>query len=842
MTDQPARHAAAQGSEARVTASADLPHYLVGGDDLEYGASFGNAHCWLTTRGDGSIQELFSPDLGEPVAGALTIRYGDTDHGLLAASIHSSPGDAAAGVQLRPVAPGTIELHPAYQRRSIPLPDGLEARETVFVGLVSGDDPAVAYYQVEMTNRGTAARAVRVYAFGRLCGAMGQHIVARFDEDLGALIGVPRDQPQAVRVFGCTSPVAAYETSHDFGRVYDVLHMQGLNNETSAEGDMVAALQVEISLAPGQSRDMTFVLAFAPTGEADATATYRQARDSSAVLAETIAYVGRITAVSQVLTPDREINAGTLWSKVNMLRVMANYPHGPSFTNEPGVSSAVVARDAAWFVYGNDHFLPAFSRAQLDAFATRRYPDGRIPEFYHALTNKVDDYGLNINDATPLFVLAVNHHFRSTGNAEWLAEIYPAVVAAARYIVSQEDERGLVFCSAKDPRGNVWAIASWRNVIPQYTLNGAVTEINAECAAALRAAGHLAENLGRPEAEAQEFFDASARLRAAMDTHLVNPRNGLYYLTIDADGITQTDVTGDQIFPVMFRVCSEEMGFRVISRLNHPDFWTPAGLRTVSAGDLRYDPARSVGLLGGVWPGLTWWYAFAAARYHPELMVRALTASFTHYATHPRNNNTVPGQFSEWFDGESLINRGMRLSPWEPPRFLWAVIEGVCGVVLRPGKPRIEPLVPASWRWVALRRLPYHGGELSFFATREHQDDHASAFHISATTEVDTDHSLEVYADDATETVRVGNPDVCHVALRRPGEAVLLIGHTGADTSVVPVDLGTLLADDRVYSVELYDSESYAWRSGETATGRAHGTFAVSIAAGGFKILKFSEA
>ena len=379
MTQLQADDRSTQGAETGSGPSTDLPHYLVGGDDLEYGASFGNAHCWLTTRGDGSIQEMFSSDLGEPVAGALTIRYGDTGHGLLAASIHGSPGDGSSDVQLRPVAPGTIELHPAYQRRRIPLPDGLEARETVFVGLVSGDDPAVAYYQVEMTNRGPAARAVRVYAFGRLCGALGQHIVARYDGDLGALIGVPRDQPQAVRVFGCTSPVAAYETSHDFGRVYDVLHMQGLDNETSAEGDRVAALQVEISLAPGQSRDMTFVLAFAPTGEADATATYRQARDSSAVLAETIAYVGRITAVSQVLTPDREINAGTLWSKVNMLRVMANYPHGPSFTNEPGVSSAVVARDAAWFVYGNDHFLPAFSRAQLDAFATRRYPDGGLP-------------------------------------------------------------------------------------------------------------------------------------------------------------------------------------------------------------------------------------------------------------------------------------------------------------------------------------------------------------------------------------------------------------------------------------------------------------------------------
>src|SRR6185312_10209186 len=198
-----------------------------------------------------------------------------------------------------------------------------------------------------------------------------------------------------------------------------------------------------------------------------------------------------------------------------MRRVMALYPQGPAFTNEPGVSSNVVGRDVAWFVYGNDHFAPDFSRALLDTFARLQYEDGKIPEYYSALTGRVEDYSLNFNDDTPLFILAVNHHYRATGDEAWLRRIYPTVVKAARYIISQEDERGLVFCSAKDPRGNVWAIASWRNVIPQYSLNGAVTEINAECAAALRASAHLARDLGLPREEAQEFFTAGMALRDA---------------------------------------------------------------------------------------------------------------------------------------------------------------------------------------------------------------------------------------------------------------------------------------------------------------------------------------
>ena len=410
-------------------------------------------------------------------------------------------------------------------------------------------------------------------------------------------------------------------------------------------------------------------------GEQDALQRFGRIPNADDALDQTVASLKEILRAARVLTPDPVINQGALWSKVNMRRVMASYPTGQAFTNDPGTYANVVTRDAAWFVYGNDHFLPSFSRRLLDNLAERQYPTGKLPEYFDGISGRVEDDGLNINDDTPLYVLAVNHHFRATGDWDWLARTYPAVARAAHYIISQVDDRGLVFCSANDSRGDVWAIAGWRNIVSGYHISGAVTEINAECVAALRDAAHLAEELGHDD-EREAFASASARIRDAMDAYLLNPKNGLYYLNIDVDGSPRTDVTGDEIFPVIMRACSEETGFRIISRLNSPDFWTPAGLRTVSRLDPRFDPSAHSGLMGGVWPGLTWWYAFGAARYHPHSMVRALRSSFEHYGVDPQRYNTVPGQFSEWFDGESLANRGMRLSPWEPPRFLWAAVEG----------------------------------------------------------------------------------------------------------------------------------------------------------------------
>jgi len=178
---------------------------------------------------------------------------------------------------------------------------------------------------------------------------------------------------------------------------------------------------------------------------------------------------------------------------------------------------------------------------------------------------------------------------------------------------------------------------------------------------------------------------------------------------------------GEEVFPVMFGVAAPSVAYRVISRLNNPDFQTEAGLRTVSRLSPDYTPYGYVGLSGGVWPGLSFWYAFAASKIYPDAMAHNLECGYAQYLRDPRIYNTVPGQFSEWFDGESLVNRGMRLSPWEPPRYLWAAVEGACGLNVSEGPDRysVDPLMPSGWRWLAVRQIPLRGGKLSYFIARD---------------------------------------------------------------------------------------------------------------------------
>ncbi len=822
--------------------AARLPAYFLSESELGMGASFGNSVLWIHTKGNGAIERVFSNEIGRSLLGGVSVRY--AAHARLFGS-DLSPADVGRQAETYTgIFPANgsrrFEIHPAYQRTSFELAGVLSVEETTFLPFgacpAGTKDPPMVYIIVSIRNDDAIAHPVRLSASAMLRGTTPPDVRAAYDEQNGALLAFNASHPEWVRVLGFSEKPTAYGANLDIGAAYDPSRVRCASDNVDAQGDLIGHLQLDFTMEPQERREIALAIHVCASGTAQALSAYSAGVPAARMLAQTIEQLENQLRCARVLTPDQVINEGALWSKVNMRRVMASYSTGRGFTNDPGKYAYVVVRDCAWFVYGNDHFLPNFSQDVLDNIASRQYASGKMPEYFDADDGSVEDYGLNINDDTPLYILAVNHHSRASGDVDWLTRIYPSVARAARYIISQMDDRGLVFCTANDPRGGVWTIAGWRNIIAEYKINGAVTELNAECVAALRAASHLAENLGGHEDDAREFARASERMKVAMEQHLINPDNGLYYLNIDVEGNPHTDVTGDEIFPVIMRACSDDVAFRILTRLNYPDFWTAAGLRTVSRYDPRFDPAASSGLLGGVWPGLTWWYAFGAARYHPQVMVNALRSSFAHYGTQPKQNNTVPGQFSEWFDGESLENRGMRLSPWEPPRFLWAAIEGVCGLVLRPDIPRVSPLIPAHWSWVGLRELPFQGSLLSYFIVREP----SAGFRIYSTTPVDSDWELMLYERDVSDLVRIYADGVVVIALARDSGAVLLLGNSTPQTVHAPVTMQNLLPVSLRLHVRGYDSERRKWEDAGELTMEEFSGKAVTIEAGGFRLVEFA--
>lgn len=810
-------------------------------DSLAVGSSLGNDSVWINSKATGALERLFSLDIGQMVAGSMVVRYSTDQHGLLSHTRTGADQDATAAfcrldarVQLEQNRSGTFRIHPAYQQRSFPLPGGLQVDETLFVPRTAKADPPIAYQILNLRNLSPEARNVRIYAYANLRGETSEDLAGEFDKSLGALACWNQSKPDWVRVFGFSRAATGYMTTHDVSRAYDPVNVLSLSNSTEATGALFGVVEVDVTLAPGAAEEVAVILAFSSKGADSARRIFSEGRGYSRALVHTVDWYREALDISQVATPEPIINQGVQWSKANMLRVMGTYPVSRAFTNEPGVSSNVVIRDMAWFVYGNDWLDAASSGEMLRAAAKMRYPSGKIAEYFNALDGHIEDYGLNINDDTPLFVLGVAHHCYASGDKAFIKDLYPVVRDAARYILTQRDKRGLVFCSAKGQ--NVWGIASWRNVIPNYSINGAVTEINSLCYGALKAAAQLATLAGSGE-DAHSFDSEAEALRDAINTHLLNPDNGMYYQNIDADGNTHTDVTSDEVFPVMFKVAPPDVAFRIISRLNSPDFWTEAGLRVLPNQSPYYDPSSHVGLLGGVWPGVVFWYAFAAAHYHPDFMVRGLRDGYRSYLADPKKNNTVPGQFSEWFDGESLVNRGMRLSPWEPPRYMWAAIEGMAGVTIGPEGLSLDPRLPPDWKWLSLSRLPFHGREITFFVARQ-----SEGLTLYASEAVQSSLPCNVCGENVTGQIRVWNADATVCAFRDGASVCVCLGNSAPETLIVPWDLDGLLDADKNYRVRAYNSEYGGWTDQGVSPGRDLSGLAAAIEQHGFYILNFELA
>ncbi len=260
------------------------------------------------------------------------------------------------------------------------------------------------------------------------------------------------------------------------------------------------------------------------------------------------------------------------------------------------------------------------------------------------------------------------------------------------------------------------------------------------------------------------------------------------------------------MFPVMFGVADDETAAGIISRLSAEEFWTEAGIHTVPRNAVDYGPVHGYGLLGGVWVGAAFWYAFAAARFNPSFMAESLSRGFAHYSKDPRRNNTVPGQFSEWLHGETLVNQGMMLSPWFPPRYLWAAIEGAAGLDLSGGAPSIEPRLAPDWKWLGVRNVPLGEQRLTWFAVRVPELRLYTNFHFQQSTE------YIAYDTDISRSMTIGGGAAVGVALRQGQDCVFFVGNTVDRTITTAVSVAENLGGS--YAMRYFSSLRGGWEEG----------------------------
>jgi hypothetical protein len=518
--------------------------------------------------------------------------------------------------------------------------------------------------------------------------------------------------------------------------------------------------------------------------------------------------IRRYVDTARLITPDVAINRANAWGKVNMLRVEEQYRWGDGFTNGPP-ADVVVARDSSLYLLGSSYFAQDFSRRLLDLwFKYGEEPSGKFSEYMKASGEPLftDDYGMNINDDTPLMLMAARQYYSLTGDRGFLLSVYPALLRSAAWIESQrsvgENNRyGLLWCTSTAV--GTPGLFTWRN-IGTTNISGAVTEVNSEASAALGAVGELAGAIGDSGNE-QRFRAAAQSLRDAINLYL-RPQGdpkALYYLNINHAGQIARQVTGDEVFPVLYGVAGPESAASILKELFSDRFFVTGpggagGFHTVSSAESAYRRNRPVtltyqpgenddfGLMGGIWAVIGSWVGHAAAlRDRPDMALKALRASaLLTDMPNPRASYTVPGEFGDGYYSDSLQRQPWSspvLGPWVAGTFVYSSLESFLGLLPRPTALRVDPELPTRWEWVGASDIPYHGAPLTLLAVRRSHT-------LYATAPVSTDWNL-VTVPAALQDRFVVEPKGRAFAMVVPGHGsdlqFIIVSASGADVQVI---------------------------------------------------------
>src|SRR3984885_11592710 len=236
-------------------------------------------------------------------------------------------------------------------------------------------------------------------------------------------------------------------------------------------------------------------------------------------------------------------------------------------------------------------------------------------------------------DATPLFVLLAGLYVERTGDDETLAELWPSIEAALRWIdgAGDPDRDGFVEYQRASEQG--LANQGWKDSYDAiFHADGrlaegyiALAEVQGYVFAGKRLAARCAVRLGLPD-KARRLETEAELLAERFEAAFWCDELGTYALALD--GAKQpcrvrTSNAGQLLFT---GIVSEDRARMVAADLMRPHFFTGWGIRTVARGEARYNPMSYHD--GSIWPHDNALIALGLARYdlkHPvERVFKAL--------------------------------------------------------------------------------------------------------------------------------------------------------------------------------------------------------------------------
>jgi len=318
-------------------------------------------------------------------------------------------------------------------------------------------------------------------------------------------------------------------------------------------------------------------------------------------------------------------------------------------------------------------------------------------------------------DSTPLFVLLAGEYAQRTGDDATIKLLWPHIEAALGWIDdhSANDESGFLRHSRSS--GDGLANQGWKDSFDSvFHADGrlaegsiALAEVQAYVYAAKRSIAKVAQRLGFTDRAAQ-LGQQAEQLRRNFEREFWCEDIATYAIALDGEGEpcrVSTSNAGQVLFGGL---ASAERAERVVKGLMSPRFFSGWGIRTVAAGESRYNPMSYHN--GSIWPHDNSIIAAGMARYGFKSAACRVFEGISGAASY-MDLNRLPELFCGF---RRQKNQGPTLYPVACSPQAWAsgapfaMLQACLGIEFQPERNRIrltDPMLPPFLDMLILRNL-----------------------------------------------------------------------------------------------------------------------------------------
>jgi len=331
---------------------------------------------------------------------------------------------------------------------------GIESQVTYFVPL----GQTLEVWRLKITNRRDRPAKLQLFSYVEFCLWDALDDMTNFQRNLSlAEVEVEgsaiyhktgyRERRNHFAFFACSERIAGFDTSRDeFLGSYKSLENPIVVEEGRSRNSIVSGWypigshQVNLELAPGESREVIFLLGYAenPQDEKfEAPNKINKSRVRKVIeeftrpsrvdeaFEQLKQYWGRLLSILQVETPDEHVNRMVnIWNQYQCMATF-NLSRSASFY-ESGISRGIGFRDSNQDILGFVHMIPERARERILDLAATQLPDGSCYHQYQPITKRGNkEIGSGFNDDPLWLVLSVAAYIKETGDYSILDEIVP---------------------------------------------------------------------------------------------------------------------------------------------------------------------------------------------------------------------------------------------------------------------------------------------------------------------------------------------------------------------------------------------------------------------------------